>query len=189
MQTFEKCTVRTEWSLNTEMDGVWVHHHVVQSAPITPSKGPPLFAPSFEDWMYKGKILNLIFNGARGRHSARATIRLHAYALVNKRGASRVASNVCPGKDFVVDSGYLIDLWNVRKITHAEAQRQLLLNRCDNGRLTQMIDRTSRLERETRQQELQNALQNNIALAAKPCKSYPEVNFVQGPHEARPKRY
>jgi hypothetical protein len=105
VQTFEKCTVRTEWSLNTDMDGVWVHHHVIQSAPITPMKGPPLFAPSFEEWMYKGTMFDLVFNGARGRHSMRATIRLHAYGSVEKRGASRVATNVFLGKDFVVDSG------------------------------------------------------------------------------------
>jgi hypothetical protein len=179
VQTFAHCSVRTEWSLNSEMDGVWVHHHVTQSSPITTSRGPPLFAPSFEKWMYKNKMFNLIFNAARGRHSSRATIRLHAYCLFAKRGASLLTSNVSLGKDFVVDSGYVLEQWKVRKICHGEAIKQLLLNRCDNGRFTQMIERVSRLEREGRQQVEQGALKTNIALAAKPFKSYPEVNLFK----------
>ena len=65
------------------------------------------------------------------------------------------------------------------EITHAEVQRQLLVNRCDNGRLTQMVERTSRLEREARQQVVQSTLIRNIALAAKPYRSYPEVNLFK----------
>jgi hypothetical protein len=161
------------------MDGVWVHHHVVQSAIVTTARGPPLFAPSLEKWMYKGKMFNLIYNAARGRHSYRATVRLHAYCLFAKVGASLLTSNVTLGKDFVVDSQYVMDQWKVRKICHQEAVNQLLLNRCDNGRHTQTIERVSRLEREARQQVQQGALKCNIALAAKPYKSYAEVNLFK----------
>ena len=47
VQSFAHCSVRTEWSLNSEMDGVWVHHHVTQSSPITTSMGSSAVCSKF----------------------------------------------------------------------------------------------------------------------------------------------
>ena len=51
--------------------------------------------------------------------------------------------------------------------------------RCDDGKRTQMIERTEKMERADRQQVRQVDLLDHIALASKPYTKFAEVNLFK----------
>ena len=124
----EEFSLSMEASLGTERQASWHFHCVISSAPNT--YGPKGISVFPEQWKWlerKPHIQRCVMNMSRGQR--KLVTRSHAYLQIKKVGKLACVTNLRKGHDFVCEVGWVLQWWQLRKITTADAEMEVVENR------------------------------------------------------------
>ena len=123
---------------------------------------------------------------AKGRHALASAQRAHAYLQIMKLGGMRLWTNWAKGSDFVCQSRWVVQWWQLNKLSSTVAKEELLLNRDNCEKAIAMIQHWEAAMYERTYRREQADVKRRLAASFKRFKTYPIVELFVRLHAVDP---
>jgi len=167
---YEKYSIQVEVSLNARVRGR-VHIHAFWH---TDSK--PIFNGTPMGWMFRGVVPMLKQFTGKGRNHESHRNRGHYYCQAAKEGRLFCATNYVMNKHFVVDTKWIMALWQLRKLSHSSAKSKIMQARGRVGVLLKEITTVESMEETLHIEIEQKRVEESLRAHMKPFWDVPLVN-------------
>jgi len=134
-------------------------------------------------WMFKGAQPHIKPNLGRGKHCQTAIDRGHYYCQCEKIGRVDGRTTYPKYTAFAVSQKWVMSLWQVRKLSHSNARKELIGARGRTAAYIQEIDYIERAEQEEIVAADKRWIDEFLARTYKPFRFVPEVKLWQLQYE------